>query len=133
MTDHLLLIGEPCPLLGRLNMRLIELVGCLPPGNSDHANSIYRLAAITLEATILSVIDRLKGFTDEHNSLELRTKAIASIQSATDCIKVTEPITVPERCTAFFNILGVVMTQLKDITGTEYPRLTDGEGKVIGN
>jgi hypothetical protein len=133
MTDYLLLLGEPCPLLGQLNMRLIELIGCLPHGNDKQSQSMYRLAAITLEASILGVVDRLNEYTSEQNELVLRNKAQSAIQSVTDCMKVTESVSIADRCSAFFNILGVAMAQLKDITKIEYPQLTDGDGKVTGS
>jgi hypothetical protein len=131
MSDYLLLVGEPCPLLGQMNMRLIEFIGCLPPGDTDQAKTLYTLAAISLEAAILGILDRLKELTNTYNAIELRIKANASMKSIIDCMKVTESINTSERCTVFFNVLGMAIAQLKEITGAEYPQLTDADGKKL--
>ena len=122
MSDYLLLIGEPCPLLGQLCMRLVEMISCLPAGDEMQADNLDRIAAIILEAAILGIIDRLRG---------LQPKSCICLQSVTDCMKVTESLNPHDRCAVFFKVLGIAIAGLREIADQEYPQLTDGEGKKI--
>lgn len=122
MSNYLLLIGEPCPLLGQLCMRFVEMIGSLPAGDEMHASSLSRMAAVILEAAILGIVDRLEG---------LQPESHICLQSITDCMKVTESLNPHDRCAVFFKVLGIAMVGLREITKLEYPQLTDGEGKKI--
>jgi hypothetical protein len=123
MSDYLLLIGEPCPLLGQLCMRFIEMIGCLPPGDEMQANTLHKLASCILEAAILGVIDRLE---------QLRPQSAMRLQSIESCMKVADGISMHDRCTVFFKVLGMGVAGLRELTNQEYPQLTDGDGKRLG-
>jgi hypothetical protein len=123
LNDYMLLLGEPCPLLGQMCMRLVDLIGSLPPGDDTTAASMDKLAAITLEACILGIIDRLDG---------LQPKSEKCLQSIKDCMKVTDTLNMHDRCIVFFKVLGIAIAGLREITNQEYPQLADGAGKRLG-
>ena len=123
LNDYMLLLGEPCPLLGQVCMRLIDLIGSLPPGDDTIAASMDKLAAVTLEACILGITDRLEG---------LQPQSEKCLQSIKDCMKVTDTLNIRDRCTVFFKVLGIAITGLREITNKEYPQLADGAGKRLG-
>jgi len=123
LNDYMLLLGEPCPLLGQVCMRLVEIIGCLPPGDEVIAANLDKIAAITLEASILGIVDRLEG---------LRPNSEKCLQSVKDCMKVTDTLSVHDRCAVFFKVLGIAITGLREITNQEYPQLADGTGKKLG-
>lgn len=123
MSDYLLLVGDPCPLLGQLCMRFIEMIGCLPPGDEMQANTLDKLAACILEAAILGIIDRLR---------QLQPQSTMCLQGIDSCMKVADGISTRDRCSVFFKVLGIGVSGLHDLTNQEYPQLTDGSGKKIG-
>jgi len=123
LNDYMLLLGEPCPLLGQISMRLVEIIGCLPPGDDTIAVNLDKIAAITLEASILGIVDRLEG---------LKPHSEKCLQSIKDCMKVTDTLSIHDRCAVFFKVLGVAMTGLREVTNQEYPQLADGTGKKLG-
>jgi hypothetical protein len=123
MSDYLLLIGEPCPLLGQLCMRFIEMIGCLPPGDETYVDTLDKLTACILEAAILGVIDRLR---------QLRPQSMMCLQNMDSCMKVADDISVHDRYVVFFKVLGMGMAGLQELTNQEYPQLADGEGKRLG-
>ncbi|MFA5767668.1 MAG: hypothetical protein WC919_07165 [Candidatus Paceibacterota bacterium] len=123
LNDYMLLLGEPCPLLGQVCMRLIEVIGCLPPGDEAIAANMDKLAAITLEASILGIVDRLEG---------LEPHSEKCLQSIKDCMNVTDALSIHDRCAVFFKVLGIAITGLREITNQEYPQLADGTGKKLG-
>ena len=98
LSDYLLLIGEPCPLLGNISWLLVEMLGSLPPGNDGHAKNLDTLAATVLEAAIMGVIDRLQG---------LQPASGESLRSVLDCMKVIEKKDMNARCIALFKVLGI--------------------------
>jgi hypothetical protein len=122
MSDYLLLVGEPCPLLGQLCMRLVEIIGCLPPGNEPQTDNLDKLTSLILEAAILGVINRLE---------ELQPKSEPCLRSAKDCMKITGTLNTHDRCGVFFKVLGIAIAGLQEITGSEYPQLSDGSGKKL--
>jgi hypothetical protein len=122
LNDYLLLIGEPCPLLGRISFLLVETIGCLPPGDSTQANNLYTLAATILEAAIMGTISRLEG---------LQPESAVCLHSVLDCMKVVEQSDMSIRCTALFKVLGIAMDGLRNVTKVEYPQLADGSGKKL--
>ena len=123
MSNYLLLVGEPCPLLGQLCMRFVEMIGCLPPGDEMQANTLDKLTACILEAAILGIIDRLK---------QLCPQSTMCLQNIDSCMKVAGDISTHDRCVVFFKVLGSGIAGLRAITNQEYPQLTDGEGKRLG-
>jgi len=122
LNDYLLLLGEPCPLLGQVSMRLVEIIGCLPPGDEAVAISLDKIAVVSLEASILGIIDRL-----EH----LKPGSEKCLQSVKDCMKVTDALSIHDRCAVFFKVLGIAIAGLSELTNQEYPQLVDGAGKKL--
>ena len=123
MSDYLLLVGEPCPLLGQLCMRFVEMIGSLPAGDELQANSLSKLATVILEAAILGVIDRIEQLSNKGSE--------ACVPSLKNCMAITDTLSPQDRCDVFFKVLGMAMTSLRGLTNQEYPQLTDGEGKKL--
>jgi hypothetical protein len=122
MSNYLLLVGEPCPLLGQLCMRFIEMIGCLPPGDETQADSLDKFTSLILEAAILGVVDRLE---------RLQPKSESCLQSVKNCMKITDTLNVHDRCDVFFKVLAIATAGLQGITGGEYPQLSDGSGTKL--
>jgi hypothetical protein len=122
MGDYLLLLGEPCPLLGSLCSHLIDIIGQLPPGDEFQTENIYKLASITLEAAVLGIMDRLQALTPE---------SIICLHGINDCMEVVKTLGPRDRCSVFFKVLGIAISGLREITKQEYPQLYDGKGKKL--
>jgi hypothetical protein len=122
MKDYLLLLGEPCPLLGSVAFLLTEFLGGLQPGNECQADTLDNLTSIILRAAILGVVDRLEG---------LRPESDMCLQSINTCMKISDPLSDRNRCVAFFETLNMAMNGLRRITTDEYPQLFDDTGKLM--
>jgi hypothetical protein len=122
LKDYLLLIGEPCPLLGSISYLLVEFIGGLPPGDEFQAETLDKLTATVLEAAVLGMVDRLK---------ELRPASDLCLQSVDSCMTITKPLNMNDRCASLFKILGIAMDGLRGLTTIEYPKLVDGSEKEL--
>jgi hypothetical protein len=121
LKNYLLLIGEPCPLIGKISFSLVEIIGTMPPGEESQADNFDKLTAVILESAIMGICDRLADVSPRN----------ACLRSVDDCMKIAAKDDMSARCVALFKILGIAMDGLRNATNIEYPELADGAGKKL--